>query len=84
MSHRSGPANKIPHGSEIPWRYPDIAKHGFQYADWLFDGNDIVLLSRTAYDDNGTGAHNCHDANYMTFHRIKDFRKALTEQAGNR
>lgn len=64
--------------------HPDIAKHGFQYADWLFDGNDIVLLSRTAYDDNGTGAHNCHDANYMTFHRIKDFRKALTEQAGNR
>lgn len=64
--------------------HPDIAKHGFQYADWLFDGNDIVLLSRTAYDDNGTGAHNCHDANYMTFHRIKNFRKALTEQAGNR
>lgn len=68
----------------IVLHHPDRAKHGFQYADWLFDGDDIVCLSRTAYDDNGAGAHNCHDANYMTFHRIKDFRKALTEQAGNR
>jgi hypothetical protein len=44
---------------------------GFQYADWEFDGDDIYYLLRTAYD----GAHNFHDANRITFHRIKDFRE---------
>ena len=43
---------------------------GFQYADWEFDGDDIYYLLRTAYD----GAHNNHDANRITFHRIKNFR----------
>ena len=41
-----------------------------QYLDWQFDGDDIIAVSRTAWD----GAHNYHDANYMTFHRFKDFR----------
>ena len=55
-------------------KHPDAEKHGFQYVDWLFDGEDIVFLSRTAHDDGIGGAHNQHDANYLTFHRIKDFR----------
>ena len=42
---------------------------GFQYVDWLFDGPDIALVSRTACN----GAHSFHDANFLTFHRIKDF-----------
>lgn len=54
--------------------HPDVLKHGFQYADWQFDGEDIVALVRTAYDDEFGGARNNHDANYMTFHRISDFR----------
>ncbi len=54
--------------------HPDMVKHGFQYADWLFEENDIIAVVRTAYDDNFGGAHNFHDANYLTFHRIKDFR----------
>lgn len=54
---------------------PDKQKHGFQYADWQFDGKDIIAVSRTAFDDNETGAHSFHDANYLTFHRIKNFRK---------
>lgn len=54
--------------------HPDVAKHGFQYADWQFDGKDIIALVRTAFDDAFGGAHNNHDANYMTFHRILDFR----------
>jgi alpha-L-rhamnosidase len=29
----------------------DVAHHGFQYVDWQFDGNDLIALSRTAYDD---------------------------------
>ncbi|MFV2070022.1 MAG: sialidase family protein [Pirellulales bacterium] len=53
---------------------PDQSKHGFQYVDWLFDGQDMIAVSRTAFDDRIGGAHNFHDANYYTFHRITDFR----------
>ncbi|MCC6681036.1 MAG: exo-alpha-sialidase [Phycisphaeraceae bacterium] len=48
----------------------DVSKIGFQYMDWQFDGSDIVIVSRTAYPDGLGGAHNFHDANFMTFHRI--------------
>ena len=51
-------------------RHADAGNHAWQYVDWLFDGDDIVAVSRTAWD----GAHNAHDANYFTFHRIADFR----------
>lgn len=54
--------------------HPDTKKHGFQYVDWLFEDKDIIAVSRTAYDDNMGGAHNYHDANYLTFHRFVDFR----------
>ncbi|MBN2475221.1 MAG: exo-alpha-sialidase [Pirellulales bacterium] len=57
--------------------HPDIRKHGFQYPDWLFEGDDMIAAVRTAYDDGHGGAHNAHDANYLTFHRFADFR-ALT------
>ncbi|HVT91204.1 MAG TPA: sialidase family protein [Bryobacteraceae bacterium] len=55
--------------------HPDPAKFAFQYADWQFDGKDIVAVSRTAFDDDSGGAHRAHDANFMTFHRIRDFRQ---------
>ena len=55
--------------------HPDVAKHGFQYVDWLFDGADIIAACRTAYDDGLGGAHNNHDANFLTFHRWTDFRE---------
>src|SRR5690606_25215366 len=42
--------------NKIVLQSPNIAKHGFQYVDWLFDGNDIIFLSRTAYDDGGKGS----------------------------
>ena len=44
---------------------------GFQYVDWLISGNDMLLAVRTAY----RGAHNFHDANYVTFHRVENFRE---------
>ncbi|WP_290792295.1 sialidase family protein [Flavihumibacter sp. UBA7668] len=53
----------------------DIQKHGFQYADWQFENNDIILVSRTAYEDGLGGAENQHNANMITFHRIIDFRR---------
>lgn len=59
--------------------HPDVLKHGFQYIDWQFDGKDIIYLSRTAWDDEFGGAHNFHDANFLTFHRIKNFRKLQKE-----
>lgn len=55
-------------------RHPDVAKHGFQYVDWHFDGDDLIAACRTAYDDDQGGAHNNHDANYLTFHRFANFR----------
>jgi len=55
--------------------HPDVKKHGFQYVDWQFDGRDIIYVCRTAYDDQNGGAHNYHDANYLTFHRIRNYSK---------
>ncbi len=52
---------------------------GFQYIDWLFDGDDIVALSRTAAYDGESEAHNQHDANFLTFHRITNFRQRNME-----
>ncbi|MBQ8233489.1 MAG: exo-alpha-sialidase [Lachnospiraceae bacterium] len=46
-------------------------KIGFQYVSFAFDGDDIIYLSRTAFN----GAQSFHDNNYLSFHRIKDFRK---------
>jgi hypothetical protein len=60
---------------KILLEHPDVEKHGFQYVDWQFDGRHIIFLSRTAFDDDFGGARNYHDANYLTFHRIKNFRK---------
>ena len=57
--------------------HPDPAKHAFQYVDSVIDGDDIIYLSRTAYDDGHGGAHRAHDANYTTFHRIPQFRSVL-------
>ena len=57
--------------------HPDVAKHGFQYADWQFDGESMIVLVRTAYDDVYGGAASQHDANYITFHRILNFRSKM-------
>lgn len=56
-------------------RHPDLARHGFQYADWVFDGDDLLAVVRTAWDDAEGGARNNHDANFLTFHRWKGFRQ---------
>jgi hypothetical protein len=60
--------------------HPDPTKHGFQYVDWQFDGEDIVAVSRTSFDDGFGGAKNHHDANYFTFHRIVDFRNGKQKE----
>jgi hypothetical protein len=54
--------------------HDDPKFHAFQYVDWVFENDDLIFLSRTAYDDGLGGAHTQHDANYLTFHRISSFR----------
>ena len=50
---------------------------GFQYVDFVFSGDDMIFVSRTAFNH----AHNFHDSNYITAHRITDFR-ALIDREG--
>ena len=59
--------------SGLPYNQ-SIELTGFQYPDWQFDGEDIICLVRTAYD----GAHNFHDSNRITFHRIENFRRLIS------
>lgn len=54
--------------------HPEPKYHAFQYIDWLIEGNDIIFVSRTAFDDEEGGAKAAHDANYLTFHRVSKFR----------
>ena len=49
------------------------SENAFSYPDFIFSENDILLLSRTAYN----GAKNNHDTNMITFHKIEDFRRYL-------
>lgn len=46
---------------------------GFQYIAYLIEGDDILFLSRTAFNH----AANFHDANYSVFSKIKNFRSLL-------
>jgi hypothetical protein len=62
---------------KILLRHPEVKKHGFQYVDWQFENKDIIFLSRTAYDDEYGGANNYHDANYLTFHRIRNYARYM-------
>lgn len=60
--------------------HPDLKNHGFQYVDWLFEGDDLIVVSRTACDDGLGGADNQHNSNYLTFHRVENFRRYRSEQ----
>jgi hypothetical protein len=59
---------------EVIAHHPDDQLHGFQYADWTTDGDDLIAVVRTADDFEGAAAHSYHDSNLITFHRIKNFR----------
>ncbi len=50
---------------------------GFNYPYMQFDGDDIVFVSRTAWEDERGLARRWHDANMMTFHRIPNFRSLI-------
>lgn len=45
-------------------------KIGIQYVEWQFDGDDLIAVIRTAWDN----ANSYHNANYLTLTRIHNFR----------
>lgn len=54
---------------------PDPFFHGFQYADWMFDGNDIVGVVRVGAPESRGLPVRQHDSNMMCFVRIENFRE---------
>lgn len=60
--------------------HADVSSHGFQYLDWLFEGEDLIVVSRTAFEDGVGGADNQHNSNYLTFHRVKNFRQYASQR----
>ena len=44
----------------------------FMYARPVIDGNDLAIISRSSVD-----APNQHDADFATFHRVRDFRRLV-------
>lgn len=58
-------------------QHPDVRHVGFQYADWLIEGDDMLFVSRTAFPDEMGNASNPHNANFLTFHRVKNFRDTI-------
>ena len=62
------------HGTILRWREGEKLtrqdRFAFQYLDWQFDGNDLIAVSRTAWN-----AQSFHNANHLTFHRVKTFRE---------
>ncbi|MCC6682485.1 MAG: hypothetical protein IT445_16415 [Phycisphaeraceae bacterium] len=59
---------------------PSVAKEAFQYLNFAIDGDDLAVVSRTAFDDGLGGANSAHNNNLITFHRIEDFRNVTPTQ----
>ncbi len=50
------------------------AFHGFNYPFMQIDGDDVVFVLRTAWENEDGQAQRWHDGNMFTFHRVRDFR----------
>lgn len=51
----------------------DPAKVGLQYPDWVFDGDDILMLLRIGFNQADTH----HNSNCISFTRICNFRQYI-------
>lgn len=51
----------------------DSSKNGLQYPDFIIDGDDLLIVTRTALN----GAANFHDSNCSMFKRIHNFRQLI-------
>ena len=52
--------------------------HGFQYTDWIIDGDDMAVVLRTAFEEERGLPTRQHDANFLSFLRIRNFRNAAS------
>ena len=57
----------------LDYRHMPAKEVGFQYVDFEIEGEDIIYLCRTAINQ----AENYHNSNYITFHRIQNFREEI-------
>ena len=48
--------------------------HGFQYVDWVFEGDDIIAVCRCAFEEERGLPERQHDANMLVFFRWENFR----------
>ena len=48
--------------------------HGFQYVDWIFDGEDLLAVIRLAAPEERGLPTRQHDANMLSFIRVENFR----------
>ncbi|WP_167613727.1 Ig-like domain-containing protein [Maribellus sediminis] len=55
--------------------------HGFNYPSMQIDGDDIIFVLRTAWEYEKGQAQRWHDANSLTFHRIRNFRDIKSPEA---
>lgn len=53
---------------------PSSRFHGFNYPHLIIEGDDIIFVSRTAFEDDRGQPGRWHDATLFTFHRLKNFR----------
>jgi hypothetical protein len=53
---------------------PDVNRVAFQYLNFLIEGQDLIVVSRTAYNVGKRNTPRSHDSNLLTFHRIPNFR----------
>lgn len=57
------------------YAYLDDREVGFQYIDFMIEGDSILFQSRTSFN----GAHNFHDANYAVFTKINGISALLSK-----
>jgi len=68
----------------IVLHHDEPERHAFQYVDWRIENDDIIAVARTAWKYEGGTTINkrpAHNANYLTFHRIENFRTRTCEDA---
>jgi hypothetical protein len=65
------------HMAHIFIQSPHVDYEAFQYFSFDFDGEDLIIASRTALHVENRKPPRGHDSNLITFHRIAGFRSLL-------
>lgn len=58
---------------------PNVDYEAFQYLAYDFDGDDLVIAARSAFEVGDGKPPRGHDSNLTTFHRLENFRRFFTE-----